>query len=526
MRRKIALAGLALVLAANDSLPADCPTRVDAARFASADRLWDLNTHLASYGPRPTASPSHQQYLDWLAGEMAAIPGAQSRSLPYTIDRWLPGEIALEAGGASVPVSGPVPYAKPTAPDGVSGELVYVPAGQAIAGAAVSGKIVVRDAATGSVPNAAFAALQWFSYDPDLTLTQSITGNYERDFLAYQSRITDLQDAGSAGAAGLVLVHSFPREQVAGHYAPYEGLRWPVPALYVGADEGAQLKQLAAAGGSATIRLATVEGPADTRTLITTLTGLSTERIVIESHTDGMNALWDNGPIVMIEMARYFGALGEACRPRTIELVFTTGHLYQRLVPPKRDGGAEQYATELDHDYDEGTVAMVLALEHFGAREYAAVPRTDGPGRRMTLTGRSEPNAILISESPVLVATVAAVVAANDLQRTIALRGADLPGARIPPHRSLGGEGGPYHTHMIPTAAFITAPWPLYNPAFGMEILDKDLMYRQSLTFTDLVHAVATIPREALAGAFLVERPLRDAICESPLADAGVAECE
>ena len=33
------------------------------------------------------------------------------------------------------------------------------------------------------------------------------------------------------------------------------------------------------------------------------------------------------------------------------------------------------------------------------------------------------------------------------MRGTIALRGADLPGARIPPHQTYGGEGTPYqHT--------------------------------------------------------------------------------
>ena len=52
---------------------------------------------------------------------------------------------------------------------------------------------------------------------------------------------------------------------------------------------------------------------------------MSEERLVVQSHTDGMNAVWDNGPTAMIAMAEHMAALPKECRPRTIEFVFTTG---------------------------------------------------------------------------------------------------------------------------------------------------------------------------------------------------------
>ena len=75
---------------------------------------------------------------------------------------------------------------------------------------------------------------------------------------------------------------------------------------------------------------------------------------MIESHTDGMNAVWDNGPVAMISMARYLARLPLDCRRRTIQFAFVTGHLYQRLKRGERDGGAEQVAKRLDREYDRG----------------------------------------------------------------------------------------------------------------------------------------------------------------------------
>lgn len=508
-----------------------CPASVDPLRFASSGELWADHIFLDSLGARPTASPSHQQFVDWIAARLDRIPGLERRSMDFAINRWLETSAQLDAGPAPVAlgalrVSGAVPYSMPTPPEGVTAPMVYVPTGTAITSVDVKNKIVLRDAATGSVPQAAFAALEWWSYDPDLTLTSGIAGNYERDFLAYDQRMQDLRDAGTAGAAGMIMLHSFPYEQVRGHYAPYEGVLWPVPALYVGVDEGEQLKTLAAAGGQARIRLAADESSAPTQTLIATLPGVSSERLVVESHTDGTNVHEDNGPLLMLRMLEYFAALPQECRPKTLEFAFTTAHFHQQIFPPLRNAGAEQYARELDRDYENGSVAMVLAVEHVGTRQYAAVARTGAPGREMKLTGNEEAKSFFVNDSPVMVATLAQVVITHDDRGTIALRGADLPGAHLPLHFSFGGEGTPYNLHLIPTIAYITAPWALYNPAFGLEVLDQEQVYRQTLMFTDLIGALAPLSRYALAGGLLAERAARAQICAAQGDNQSLVRCE
>lgn len=506
-------------------LPAQgCPLQLDPAQFADADRLRALNQEMADFGKRPTGSPNHQAYVASLERHLAEITGLSMREIPYEVDSWLARSESMKAAGDPIPLAGPVPYSKSTPKRGASGELVFIPRGTAITADNAAGKIVVRDAATTSVPKAAFAALEWWSYDPDLTLTKSIGENYERDYLAYLERIADLEAAADAGAAGIVLAHSFPREQVRDHYAPYEGIHWRVPAVQVGVDEGTRLKAMA--GQQATIKLSARRAPADTKTLVATLPGMSEERLVVQSHTDGMNAVWDNGPPAMIAMAEHMATLPNECRPRTIEFVFTTAHLHQRLMPPEREGGAGQYAKELDKGYDDGTVALVLPLEHLGALEYDAVPRAAGlPGRELKPTGEIEPVSYFVGESPALIGGLAATVIRHDLRGTIALRGADLPGARIPPHLAYGGEGTPYQAHLIPSVALVTGPWTLYNPAFGMEALDMELMRKETLVATDLLYSFASVPREVLGGGYVGYRAARSQICGSALETFAFVQC-
>jgi hypothetical protein len=507
-----------------------CPTAADPSAFADADRMLELNKVMSDFGPRPTGSRSHERFIDWLRKRMSALPGMGMESIGYEFDRWTErrSEVELLGGPAEsspVPVSSAVPYSASTAAQGVTAPLAYVPSDTAIGDQDVAGKIVVRDFLPASVPNAVFTALSWWSYDPDLVLTQTIAGSYERDWLSGQRQV-DLRAAEDAGAAGLVFVHGFPHEQVAGHYAPYDGIRWGVPAVYVGADEGAQLQNAAASGRSARLRLDAAEGPATTHALVATLPGASDERIVVTSHTDGINAVWDNGPISMLAMAEHFASLPQQCRPRTLQFIFTTGHLFQALGGPgTHDGSARMMAEQLDADYDKGTVATVLAVEHMGARNYVPAPREGHPGRELVPSGLNEASSFFIGESPALIESVLQSVVTNDLRETIALRGADLPGPHIPPHYSFGGEGGPYHQRLVPTIAFVTGPWTLFNPAFGLEAIDKELLRDQTLVFADIVHNIETLPREALGGGYLAYREARDVFCSSALGAFGLANC-
>jgi hypothetical protein len=506
--------------------PADgCPTSVDSNRLADPSRLLALNRRMHGFGRRPTATPNHQRFVDWLEKRIRAVPGMRVRSIPLTIDRQIERRTGLAAGPDNhalrrVPVSGPVPYSRPTKGRGVEAPLVYVPPGDSIDEQEVAGRIVVRDAVPGSLPRPAFLALSWFVWDPDTSLTQQTLANYERDWVSF-TRNQELEAAADAGAAGLIFVHGFPRSQVRDQYAPYNGVFWRLPGLYVGVDEGERLKQLAEEGGRARLSLAASREPAGTRTLVATLPGMSEERIAVTSHTDGINAVWDNGPIAMLAMAEHFAAVPMECRPRTLEFTFTSAHLYLT------EATADDYAQELNRDYDKGKVVLAMALEHLGAREYDAVARPDGkPGRVIEPTGRSEPNSFFVGESPLLAGAVSESLVRNDLRRSIVLRGADVPAPRLPPHHSFGGEGTAYHTRLLPTIAFVTGPWTLFNPAFGMEAIDGELFHRQLVVFTDLVYSLDEIPREAIAGGYLAEREGRSVLCEASEDGFGLARCE
>lgn len=495
-----------------------CPTVPDPAALADATELREMNAFVDRLGLRATGSKSHARFVNWIRRRLKKISGVTLTEQTFPINRWTGGrtKLSMIVGGRTVrlQVAGPIPYAKATPGAGVSGPLALVPTGQVINAANAAGRIVVRPAPAGSIQNAAFSlpGIGWSTYDPGNTIDPN--GIFYGDFLNYNARVIDIRNATAAGALGLLFVKELPREQLVDHYEPYEGTQWEIPGAYVGADEGKQLTDAIAAGGTPTARIA-VRAKVQrvtTPSLFATIAGQSPQRIVIDSHTDGTNAVEDNGPVAMLTMARYFAALPMECRPRTLQFTFTTAHFYQRVADPAvRDGGAEQLAEQLDADYDQGTVSAVVVLEHLGAIDYQQVPRPDGVGTRLEPTGLPCIQFVAVTPSAPLVSLVEDIVQRWDMRRTILLQGSDLAGQTAPRHCSFGGQGTPYNQHILPTVGVISAPQSLYNPAFGLEGIDFELMYRQVQGFTELVNRMGTMSQADVAGEIPAERARRAA---------------
>jgi len=506
-----------IAVAGSTAARAACPVAPDPRALPDAAGLRDMNAFLGPLGVRPTGSKNHRVYVDWVRRQVQSIPGVKLTEQRFEIDRWSVQStklrVRVDGKPTVLPVAGAIPYSLPTSGRGVAGPAVLVPGAEPITAANARGRIVVRPAPAGSVPMYDFLlpVVSWEIYDPGNTFDP--TDNFYGDFLAYTQRVADLRAAGAAGAKGILFVKELPRRQLIDHYEPYEGSAWKVPGMFLGADEGKTITDALAAGRTTTIRIIERAGfkKVTTPSLQAVLPGVSPQRIVIDSHTDGTNAVEDNGPVAMVAMLRYYASLPIACRPRTLQFAFSTAHFYQRVKDADtRHGGAGQLAEQLDKDYDSGSVSAVVVIEHLGARDYEMVPRKDGgPGSELALNGLRSIQFIAITPSPSLIAAADSVVRSYDLQRSILLQGADAPGATAPQHCSFGGEGTPYNVHLLPTIGIIAAPQTLYNPAFGLEGIDFDVMHSEVLAYTELINRMQTMSQAEVAGTVPEDRARR-----------------
>jgi hypothetical protein len=464
--RWLAFIGVVTVFTLHLTSPAtaapDCSPTVDDRTFASVSKLRDLNAQVAGFGVRATGSPAHDRLISWLEHRVRRLPGLSVRSEHFAIQRWQPGPGFLVSNGV-VPVAGAIPY---SAPGLRSGELVRLPAGTPITAANARGKVVLRD----------FPAV-------------------DRGYFAEPLLNQDMVDAGSAGAAGVVIAFPFPHEQVKGYWDPHLGTHYRVPGVFVGSDAALRLR----VGERTTIGVLAGRFPASTRSLIATLPGLSSERIVIDTNTDGVGWVQENGTAGLLALAEHFARLPPRCRPRTLEFVFATGHLHRPAE------GSEFRARALDAEYDRGSVAFAFVLEHLGTREFLPSAGSLRPTGAAELSG-------WFAGSPVLAQAASAALAGRAVDRTFVLPGSDVPvPGRAPPQCSFGGIGTHFHSHLVPTMAMISGPWTLWAPAFGAEAVDHERMRRQVLAAGDAITALGPVPREQIAGPYLDLRRSRAA---------------
>ena len=486
-----------------------CPERVDEAEFASAEELHELLATFNEFGLRSPGSTQGEASLDWLGEQFAAIDGVEVTWDTYEIDRWQPTPEAEDApgrdlaaagalrvdGDAEVPVAGAVPYTTPTGDDGVTAPMVHLAAGEEITAADAAGKVVVQEIEHGSLPYAAFGAI-----GQHLTDDVPTEGDYDRPYLRPIDEI--LTAAGVAGAAGLVMVWDAPTDQVAGYWAPHTGTRYRLPAVYVGRDGLDDLLARADAGEDATVVVRAEWDRATTRSLFATVPGGSRERIVFDTNNDAANWIQENGTIAALGLARYLASLPLECRPRDIQFALTANHL------GFTGDGNNRFAPQLDRDYDEGTVAFVMGIEHLGARE--VLP---DPVGRLAFSGEAEVYALSApSESPVLVEATIDAVEGRDLPRTAVLQGVGTPVAgQVPQICSQGGLGTPFHDRLIPTIGGISGPWSMFAPSFGADAVDADLFRSQTLAFGDITLALGPVDRDEIAGDYLAAREQRAA---------------
>lgn len=494
--------------------PAKCGPTIDAASVADADELADLVAALQRFGPRMPGSDAHEAAMDWLVDQFSAIPGMTVTEQTYPMQRWLPttelpgaapGKDLAAAGslridGAAVPVAGAVPFSLPSS--GTSTPLVVVSGDDEITAEHVAGRIVVRTVDHVSIPYSVFPVIAHH-----LTADMPGDGDYDRPYL--RDTDTTLTLAGIAGAAGVVLLFDVPNDQISGYWQPHTGTRYHVPAVFVGSDQAGKVTTAAEAGATGEVVVKAEWSAHTARNIIATLRGKSRERIVVNSHTDGTTWVQENGTAGALALARSFGALDETCRARDVQFALTANHLGYTA------DGTFPYGEQLDADYDSGTVAFVLAMEHLGARE--VLPDTDGT---LVATGKTDMFAwVAPQESKPMVDTSIAAVKRRRLPRTAVLKGVAAPTDTLPQFCSQGGLGTNFNGLLIPSIGTISGPWTLWTDVLGRDAFDPALMRRQVLAIGDVIRTLDGVGHDEIAGDYPDLRRRRAAgerVCDLP----------
>ena len=509
--------------------------------------VWQWQEQLVGFGTRYTGSSGHAAYVDWLAGQLSAVPGFQMRTDRLTFSRWLAREFALTVSvPASAGRSGPVPvtyyypYSGRTPPGGVTGRLVdlgfYRPATRSSAAIteafwapARSGIALVRTAPPvfpldlaqtvtgGYVPGqiSALAAIEYAAYAA-AQVNPVFQGIFEP---------VPLLDAKNAGVRGVVVAWTgLPDDEVVNLYNPFttsypaaSGLPAPgdpgCPAVWVGDSAGTELAGLAA-GGQATATLvltADITAGAATETLWGWLEGSGDtgEHIIINTHTDGPNAVEENGGLGLLALARHLAALPS--RNRDMYFALVTGHFqlpqFSRTIvnlahPEVGQGAVSTWM--LDHPHIYRAAVLGVTAEHLGATMWTDDPETGryvpagGSEWSTTYTVPRDVISLINAEKDAYLAAVSAVNASG---------WPDYPVATVRPGAfpAYVGEGSSLYAAGLGTVSL--CPLPTYLLQAGdarqpqlldLDKLDRRLMYGQILALAQTIGTLDAVPASAL----------------------------
>jgi hypothetical protein len=467
-----------------DALQVDPSQFMPAGQFESWLRELDRLGPAGQKGLRATGSQAHEHYIDVLGERLERAGATQLEFESVPMMRWTTNAWSLEVlDGESV---GPVttasyiPYSGQTSREGVTGQLALVPKGTTPAPGSLVGKIAVFDVPLTIVPNGFFTRLAYpgTTYDPHQEFPPQEL--YKRPWF---NSITKAQAAlRLAGAAAIVGVIDYPPDGAYGSYFPYTGEILDLPGLYVDREAGAQLKQQALAGANAQLALPAKITEVRTRNIVAFIPGASSELVMLHSHTDGTNALEENGPTAIVAMSQYLARLPSGALPRTVMILLTSGHFAGGV-------GARTFVARHADDLVMRTNAAVT-LEHLGAREWGE--QADGT---MGPTGRWEFAAVFAPRTQALVNAAHSAVLAAEAAPSAVLRPLSETSEPAWP-----GEGEYFYAlGGMPDANYITGPSYLLN--WGITTRDKidvQRMRAESIAFTNMVLALTRTPRAEL----------------------------
>ena len=467
----------------------------------SEKELWDGVVYMNNLGVRFSGSAAHQKFVKYLEDGFSSL-GMQLDPIEHkAVTRWDVRNYSLSiASGANsgrkLPVASYCRYSKTTGPDGVTGQLVYCGKAEGPSGFSSSvepgglrSSPAIPGDLTGKIALVEVVAEPW---PYALMYKDHVRGVYNSDgpsdLPTVQKTATTYGVARlpmewndqlkKSGAAGVIYAYTnLSDDSVSGQM---KGGSEAFSELWVGPTAGAQLRQLATDGGQVKM---VVEGDVvpdvPTHTIVATLPGATDETIILWTHTDGNNAIEENGGVATLNLMKYFAKLPQSSRKRTITCVMSEAHFNEQYIPTNK---WVKERPELIHK----AVAEV-AIEHLGCGEWV-----DDAKLHYHATGDRELGFAFCPQEPLADAMLAA------LEGTKAGRIAVIDSEVNAFSPAMWG----YRISKVPIIAYISAPPYLLAEATDGYIskLSSRQFYEQTVAFANVIHRLDGIPKSSLPG--------------------------
>lgn len=456
-------------------LPDNLTVSLDESKLDSAaDMLKDIEI-MNSFGSRTTGSEGHNRFISWLEQQVTELGLTVYRD-SYTFDRWEEKNSALIIDNQKIHVSSAFPYSGETDDNGLNAELVYTKRGDY---EKAKGKIAVVEIENfkkfpiGIIMNERDtfpAQSQLVSTDGDLVVTSAL-------------KEAKLEKAKEMGVQAVILVwKGASTAKVENQYLPFTTDYAGIPAVWVNEDEGQQVISAAKEHKSGTVILeAEVQKNAPTESFYVKIEGKNkNEAIIVNTHTDGVNVVEENGAVGMLSMLRYLTQEQQEQPERTMIFAFVTGHF--RL--PEFKGTSQATSTWMEAhrelwDGENGHLKAVagITVEHLGSMEW----KDDDSGRYMP-TGKISTEYTYVGNEMMGSIWLKAIENREDT-RTVLLRG----------HNKFEfGESQPLFEEGIPVIGLIQMPDYLMVDSDNREMdkFDVKLMHSQIVSLLTAIQLV------------------------------------
>lgn len=446
------------------------------ASIITADQIQQELALLGGLKSRVTGTAEHERLIAHIEQQLT-VAGLDVHSDTLSFTRWAPSSAnssGLQIAGTQIPIASVFPYSGITGPDGTTGVLVSL-GGPVPAWKRAQGKVAVVEVRNFGLPFSAIVD----TWDGDASWPVM-----RNPLIASSLAGIGLARARKAGVKAVIFVwRNISDDNARGQYVPFTFDYQGIPAVFVSGEAGEAVLAGARDGKQACVTLDYRLIPeATTRTIWTIVEGSSRpdETVLIVTHTDGVNAVEENGHIAVVAMAR-----AAALDPpeRTTVFVFTSGHL---RIPAVTSKG--QATTRFLSDHPEVWAGGVgrrravagLAVEHLGAREFV----DDPDANELRATGRIEPE-LLYATTPELAHLARQEWRSDDDA---------VPRISKPSPLIHFGEGEPLLHAGIPAISLVTAPQYLLAEKADDEtnLVDNTALHRQVDNFERIYRQISS----------------------------------
>jgi len=322
---------------------------------------------LASLKSRVTGTPSHNKLIDHIECELCLLGlPVFSDYLSFDYNKQPLSPPSLSIDGKELTVSSYAPYSGNTGLDGIEGELVDLTGPHDPDWELAAGKIAVVNITNSRADWR--KTLDIWPGQPEWYI-QTGTPTTTAD-----GKIGNLTKAGEAGVKGVVYAwENITPANLYGQYTPFKRLYQGCPTVYVAGDAAKTAIEGSKKNLNAHLTLSGELIPDwTTRTVYTVVEGTKykNESIILNTHTDGTNAVEENGHIALMAYAKQLVANPPE---RTTILVFVTGHMHQPAF--STTGRATSRWIKDNPQFwrgDEGELKAVgsTCVEHLGAVQW------------------------------------------------------------------------------------------------------------------------------------------------------------